>query len=280
MHLIVIKILVAVFLVITLVFISERNSKLGGLIIGLPLGTGIMVFFYGLEQGVDFVVKAAPFGISGIVSTVFFGIGFYLGGKTFKNSAFFNAFVAYFVGLAFYLLSSFFLFYINKNIIEINLFIALIMIALSLVVSSIFYSNVIVKKRTNIRKFKFPVLIFRALFVIAVVLTITGIAKIIGAEWAGLIASYPTTVSPLLIILAYSYKDEIYPILLKTMSYSISTLAVFYIVVMFIFPAFGIYYGIVVAYVICFVYLFLLNFIQSKLFSNYRKPAKPISNVH
>lgn len=280
MLIVLIKVLVAVFLVITLVFISERNSKLGGLIIGLPLGTGIMVFFYGLEQGVDFVVKAAPYGIAGIVSTVFFGFGFYLGGKLFRSSSLLNVLVAYFSGLFAYLLFSFFLSYFDKNVRQIDLLTSLIMIGLSLILSLIFYRNVNKNEKVKVKKFKFPVLIFRALFVIAVVLTITGLAKIIGAEWAGLIASYPTTVSPLLIILAYSYKDEIYPVLLKTMSYSISTLVVFYLVVLFVFPLVGIYYGILASYVICFSYLIALHFIQEKIFPSYTKPAKPISNLH
>ena len=125
--------------------------------------------------------------------------------------------------------------------------------------SLIFYRSVPEGNKIKIKEFKFGVLIFRILFVVAIVLTITELAHIIGSKWAGIIASYPTTLSPLLIILAYSYKHEIYPVLLKHLSYSFSTITLFYLLVLWLFPIFDVYIGFIISYIICFAYLFLLS---------------------
>lgn len=254
MQLIIIKIIVSVLIVLGLIFISERNSKLGGLIVGLPLGTGIMVFFYGIEQGVDFVIKAVPYGIAGMVSTIFFGMGFYIGGRLFKQYRLLNVFTSYITGLIIYLLSS-----LALSTININLLISMVIFFVGFLIAILFYRHVPEGQKVKVNKFSFGVLLFRILFVVAIVLTITELANIIGAKWAGIIASYPTTLSPVLIILAYSYKNEVYPVLLKHLSYSFSTIAFFYLLVLWIFPYTGVELGTLISYIICFGYLYLLS---------------------
>jgi hypothetical protein len=82
-YLIILKTVVSILAVLGLVYISEKNPKIGGLLAGLPLGTGIVIFFYGIEQGPHFVMQSIPYGISGLVSSLSFIIGFYKRGKYF-----------------------------------------------------------------------------------------------------------------------------------------------------------------------------------------------------
>lgn len=254
MPLIIIKILVSIFFVLGLVFVSERSPKIGGLLIGLPLGAGILIFFYGLEQSIDFVTQSIPYAIAGLISTLAFGVGFYLGGKFFLKKPILHVLSALFGGLAGFLGIGFLL-----SLLKIDLFTGILIFLLGMVFAIIFFRHVPESKNAKPKKFTLSTLIFRALFVVAIVLAITGTAQIIGVKWAGIMASFPTNICPLLIILAYTYKNEIYPSVLKHFSYSVTTLLVFYLSVLWLFPRLGIYYGILAVYLICFSYLYLLS---------------------
>jgi hypothetical protein len=76
MSLIVLKITVSVAIVLALIFISEKSPRLGGLLAGLPIGTGIMIFFYGIGQEINFIIQGIPYGISGLASSLAFAVGY------------------------------------------------------------------------------------------------------------------------------------------------------------------------------------------------------------
>ena len=261
MFIILLKILVSVFIVLGLVFISERNPKIGGLLVGLPLGTGIMIFFYSIEQGIPFVLQGIPYGICGLVGSLSFGIGFYLGGKFFIKNPVLHVISA--------LCGGFFAFLCISTLItlcKITLLISLVIFLIGMSFAVYFFKHIPQHKKTMPKRFRISALIFRTIFVVIIVLTVTALAQKIGTRWAGFMASFPTTLCPLLIILAYSDKDELYPNVLKHFSFSVTTTVFFYLLVLWLFPILGIYYGIVVIYLLCFLYLYTLNKIKNQLF--------------
>jgi len=258
MYLIIIKILVSVVVVLALIFISEKSPKLGGLLVGLPIGTGIMIFFYGIEQGVDFVTQSIPYGIAGLTGLLSFSVGFYLGGNKFKNSRLLSTLSA--------LTGAFVLFFVMNFLLsffKINLIVSLIIFVIGILLAILFFKRIPVDKKSIPKKITFSTVTFRILFVTVTVLLITGLAKIIGIKWSGLMASFPVGLCPLLIVLTYTYKDKLYPTVLKTFSYSVTTLVVFYLLVLVLFPPVGVYYGILIAYLICFAYLYIISKIKS-----------------
>lgn len=244
----------SIIIVLALVFISERNPKLGGLLTGLPLGTGIMISFYSYEQGIDFVMKSIPYGISGMVSTIAFGIGFFLGGKNKFSKKIFKVLLSLTTGLTFYLFTSYIL-----SFLKINLFLSIAIFSTGVFCAFTFYRKVSDSSNIIIKTNNFTNIIFRIIVTSFIVITITGVAGIIGTKWAGLIASFPTMLCPLLIILAFLYNDRVYPLLLKHLSYSVTNILIFYLIVYFAFPVTGIIYGITLAYIVCILYMLLLN---------------------
>jgi hypothetical protein len=260
MSLILLKTIVSIVTILGLIFISERNPKLGGLLAGLPIGAAIMIFFYNIEQGTDFVIQGIPYGISGLVSSLVFAIGFYLGGKYFANQRIIQVIVAYSSGLL-----AFFIFSYILSLFAINLITSLIIFVIGAILTLYFFKHISIDKKSIPKKLTISTILFRILFVAITVLLITGFAKIIGSQWAGMMASFPTGLSPVLIILAYSYKDKLYPIVLKNFSYSVTTLLVFYLLVLWLLPLVGIYYCFLIIYPICFGYLYFLNKVILKI---------------
>jgi hypothetical protein len=91
------------------------------------------------------------------------------------------------------------------------------------------------------------------------ILGVTTSASMIGPEWAGILASFPAMTGSVIIILWYSYKDALYQNVLKHFSYSISILALYELLVMWLYPSIGITLGTLLAYAICLVYLLMLR---------------------
>lgn len=255
------KVFVSVIMVLGLVFVSERNPRLGGLLAGLPLGTGIMVFFYSIEQTMDFVLKGIPYGIAGLVSALAFGFGFYWGGMCFVHNRFFHVATAFMTGILAFLGVGALIHWFPITLLN-----SILIFLVGLFLAIAFFRKISVPPGYTPQKLTLAMLAFRIGVVASIVLIITGLAHHIGAQWAGILASFPTVLSPLLILLAYSHKNALYPNVLKHFSYSITTLALFYLLVLGLFPSLGIYYGLIAAYGICFVYLFLLNKAKTRLF--------------
>lgn len=253
-YLIILKTVVSILVVLGLVYISEKTPKIGGLLAGLPLGTGIVIFFYGIEQGPHFVMQSIPYGISGLVSSLSFIIGFYNGGKYFIKQPVLHVTSALLFSLIAFFSVSYFL-----SLFNITLIISLLIFIVGVVLATLYLNHIPINKKVTKPKPTLYTMSFRALFVTAIILLITGTAKLMGTQWAGVMASFPTAVCPLLIILAYSYKDELYPIVIKTFSYSISTLLVFYLLVLWLFPTMGVYSGTLIAYLVCFIYTYFLK---------------------
>ena len=266
MTLILIKALVSVCAVTGIVFIAERNPRIGGLLTGLPLGAGIVLFFYAFEQGPHFVVDSIPYGIAGLSATLAFAAGFFLGGRLFPHHRLLHPTAAAACGLAAFFLMGFFI-----SRLRIDLPTAIVLVVAGMLLSLLLFTTVAAKKVVTREKFTFPVLIFRLLFVTTAILVITGSASFFGQKWAGVMASFPSTLCPVLIVLAYSHSDKVYPNYLRHFSYGITTLVVYYIQVLILYPRVGIYSGTACAYLTCLLYLYLLSKLAKLFFAHTRK---------
>jgi len=71
------KILIAAVIVIGLAELAERTStKMAGLLAGLPVGSALVLFFYGLDFGPQFVEQVTPYNLLGLSASLsFVGLG-------------------------------------------------------------------------------------------------------------------------------------------------------------------------------------------------------------
>lgn len=252
------KILISITTVLGLVFISERVSpKWGGLLAGLPLGTGIFIFFYSIEQGIEFTRDGIPFGIASLAGSMALNMGFYLGAKI-SQQKFWHIFSASFFGIAAFFIVSFVI-----SQFKISLLTGIILFLIATALSILFFRHVEEHKGHTPAKVTLELILFRCIFIVTLVLTITTIAAKIGPEWSGIFASFPVNGFPLYFILAFHYGDKLYPVVFKHLSYSFSNLCLFYLLVFWLFPILGVYWGILASYSLCFGYLFLLSKVKS-----------------
>lgn len=150
MSLIAIKTIISVLVILGLIFISERNPKLGGLLIVLPIGTGIIVFFYGIEKGVYFVIQGVPYGIAGLVSSLYFAVDFFLGGKLFTQRKIVNIISSILTGL-----SLFFIVGYCISIFELSLIKSIIILLTGIIPAILLLSKIPDNKKNEPKKLQY-----------------------------------------------------------------------------------------------------------------------------
>ena len=252
--LILIKIILSVSIVLVLVYISEKSPKFGGLLAGLPLSVGIFVYFYAKQEGIPFLIHSIPYSIAGLSSNLIFTMGFYLGGKLFKNKRVLNTLSAFSIGAIVFLVSGYFI-----TLFHFTLLTSLIFFLITMTISILFFIRTTTAINNLSAKNTSIAIAFRAFFATVLILTITSLTNLVGPKWAGVLAASPVMLGSVVIILIFTYRDEIYPKILKHFSYSVSILALYFLLALWLYPTIGIAFGTVIAYIVCFVYLYLLS---------------------
>ncbi len=252
-----VKVVISIVFVIVLAEIAKRvNPILGGVLSGLPLGTGLSVYFISYEQGVTFLVPVIIWGIAALSASIIFCLVYLFVGKFFRN-------VKKIISILCSVVCSFLAFLIIGfliSIIKFNFWGAVSLFSIFFIVNIFImkkYNNII--ENISVGKTKFLILITRGIVVALIIVFITAVAKIIGAKWAAILSAFPSTVFALILVLHIESGNDLYPSIVYGFSYSVSTLAVFYISVLHIFPRFGLNIGIFIVYLISLSYLFLFN---------------------
>ena len=247
------KFFLTIIIVLILFLIVEYiNPKTAGLISGIPTGTAIILFFYGLELGTDFASKSALFNLAGILSLLIFIFTYY------KLSLKFNFFISSFLALILYFLSLFIL----KQI-HLTLLTALIIPLISIPIFLYLFKD-INNKKLNKKEKSIPLLIFRSFLASLIVLFITFIAKFTGPELGGLLSSFPITIFPLILVVHFTYGKEYTPTIIKNIPLGLLAIIPYSLGIFVTYPLFGIYLGTLISYLLVVIYL-LLYFYRIKI---------------
>ncbi len=255
MTMILIKSVVTAFMILLLVYITERNPRIGGIIAGLPGATAVMMFFFAKEQGIEFALSGLPYAIAGLSGSTSFAIGFYVGGHLYTSNTTVQAIIASIAGLGAFLATSIYV----TSIQNLTFVKSLLIFVISVSTMIIFFYHVPSEKKVDTKKRTLLEIIILFSFVVGFVVFITELAKVLGPEWSGVMASFPTGPAPLLVILLLSYGNEVYPTMLKSLARSITTIVIFYLLLVGLLPLIGLYAGFFASYVLCIVYLYIIN---------------------
>ncbi|WP_234384273.1 hypothetical protein [Francisella noatunensis] len=156
-----------------------------------------------------------------------FTIGFYFGSKLFSNQRLINTISALGIGFIAYFTSAYIFTKFN-----ITLSLGLIIFIITMILTIIFF-KIVVKENSAIENINlepvniFKVIAFRIFLVASFVLLITGIANIVGHEWAGIFSSFPVMLTSVIAVLIFRYRNLLFPGVLKHFSYGVSILAIF-----------------------------------------------------
>jgi hypothetical protein len=258
MTLILIKIFVTITIVLALSIIAERLSpRWAGLLGGYPLGSALVMIFIGYQEGPHFAAQSALHTIAGLSANlaVFAAYGLVLTLRPQSSS----------LTCAFFALLAFFGTSIPLSKIDFDLIGAIIFIIGVILLSIYAFKRFPEMKITTAVRLGFGVTFIRAFMACFVVLSITGLANQLGPEMAGTLASFPSTVFPMIIIIHFTYGPAPVLTIIKYFPNGLGAMLSFAIVYALYIESFGLLWGTVVSFAAATLYLLAFSSLQYKM---------------
>ena len=250
-----VKLIISIAVVVGLAEIAKRvDPALSGVLLGLPLGAGLTVYFISFEQGVEFLLPGIPWAIAGLASSLLFCLG-YLWGGNIKTGRIVSVVSGSLAATALFFLSGAFLRSLDLDVFRATL-LFLAVAAGNLLILRFLPGGAEQKKAGPLSPKE---LLLRALIAGLIITGVTMAAPLAGSRWAGILSSFPSTLYALLAIVHYETGDELYPVIIRGFARSVTTLAVFYLGCLAALPFFGLNLGFAIVYAISAAYLFLLH---------------------
>ena len=253
------KILVTVLVVLGLAYIAERiSAKVAGVLAGYPLGIAIVLVFIGLEQGLDFAAQAAQYAILGLLANLALALCYWRMASQARQVL--NVVLASAIGVAGFLLVA----YVLKGLpqaltvtVPITLVGLLVAATLMLKVPAVAVQAVASLSKRDI--------LFRAFVAAGTVVLITGMAKLIGPVWAGLLSGFPVVAFPLFLILHYHHGKSVLTNSIRVYPLGLISLLVYTTSVSLAYPLLGLLWGTLLGFLLASVYILMLPLMQKKL---------------
>jgi hypothetical protein len=254
-----IKFVVAVSSVVALSELFERiNPKVAGVLSGYPVGVALSLFFFGLQNGTEFASRSALFSIVGIVTFLsFIGI-YYLATRIFTRLVVTTSTVLATLG---FLLISYLLQQIKFELVS-----SLVVAVAAIAILALPFNRIRVMQTGISVKVTFRSILIKAFVAGSIITGVTTIASKVGPEWAGLLASFPATTLPLMLMVHRKYSTMHLNALLKYIPLGSVSIVCYVVAVYYFYPKTGIYWGTVVAYIIATVPILVLFYIENSNF--------------
>jgi len=252
------KFILTAIIVIALSFVAEYISpKWAGIFSGFPTGTAVILYFYALENGLEFAGESAIYNMVGLVAMQMFIFSYYLSGLVAKK---FKIILSICGGITGY----------TVTIILLSRFSFTPALAIIIPLISIFIFRMLFQKidhsEINIKiKPTWKVIFGRAGLAALIISFITGIAELVGHTWAGLFSAFPTTLFPLLLIIHFSYGEDYAHSIIKHVPDGLVGLLIYSLTIYLSYPQFGLYLGIILAFSGALVYLLIYQLVTLRL---------------
>lgn len=258
MTLMLIKIGVTITIVLALSIIAERVSpRWAGLLGGYPLGSALVMIFIGYQEGTSFAALSAIHTIAGLTANlgVFAAYGLVLMLRP-KSSYLFAGLCS---------LITFFSISIPLSQIDFDLMgsVAFIIIVIALCLFS--FKRFPDKLITTAVRLSFWVTFIRAAMACFVVLAITGLAEQLGPEMAGVLAGFPSTVFPMIIIIHFTYGPAPVLTIIKHFPSGLGAMLTFAIIYALYLENLGLLLGTFAAFAAATLYLLVFSALQQKM---------------
>jgi len=252
---ILLKLLLTSFLIISLALIAKKlSSRLAGLLSALPTGTALMLFFYGLEHGPQYVDKVSNYNILGLSASLAFIMFYFIGSNLFK-SPIKSLISAIILSLSSYLLIAFSL----SLIPNVSTLLASSILFLSVIITGFVFRKIpdtAVKTSNNT---KTSILVFRSLIASGFIICLSFAPLYFPDSLAGVVSSFPSVVAPLLIIIHFSFGKESLNEAIKVMPLSYISVLIYSLSVGKSYLYFGVYAGTLASFSLALVYIVFLQ---------------------
>ena len=254
----ILKLIVTVSAVLGLSLVAERvGPKAAGLLSGYPMGAAIVLFFYGLEISPKFASESAIYTLVGLIATQSFMYFYYKASLYFRKL---NMLCSTAVSLSGFFLISWLLHFVTLNRLS-----ALLIVTLSLFVFLHLFKRIENVKIENRIRLTYTIILARAILAASMMLIVIGVAKLVGTKWAGLFSAFPATFLPLILIVQFTYGKEHVHTIIKNVPRGLGAVIIYALAVSFVYPAFGVYIGTVLAFIAATIYMATYLFVTIKL---------------
>ncbi len=228
------KIVVTMLAVLGLSFVAEKiSARLAGLLAGYPIGTAIILHFYGLEYGAGFAADAAVFNLCGLLASQCLAYVYCRAAARRMSLA-----ATSLLALGGYLLPALVLSQARPTRLT----------ALAVAVAATALFCLLLRGRTGrpaavLCAWSPGLVAGRLLFTAALVLAVTGIADRVGPAWAGLFSAFPVALYPLVFLLHREHGPEIVQDLLARFPFGLWSVIAYSLVVSRAYPVAGVAWG-------------------------------------
>ena len=235
-------------IVLGLTFVAERvGTRAAGILSGAPLNAVLVYFFVGRDLGVDYVVASVPHAIAAFTATLAFVLAWYRASTalprfTAPASAVLSSLV--FVALAAVLVEIPFSFASAT---------ALTAFAIAFAIW-LFRRIEFVPVRRPVR-YTPALLLARGGLAAALVVTVIGLAGLLGPRWAGVLAGFPATLLPTLAIVQATYGTGSTHAMIRGFPVGVVSIILYIASVPVTFPRFGVAGGTAASLAVSFAYL-------------------------
>lgn len=258
----ILKIGISIVTVVALAEIAKRvDPVLSGVLLGLPLGAGLAVYFIAYEQGLAFLVKGIPWAIAGLAASVLFCTTYLFAGRRLNDRRLLSMVFCSIVAMAVFFAAGAWIRSMDLTLLS-GTVLFLAIAALNLFVLRC-------KAGTQPVKAGKPLgpkgLLLRGVIAGLIILGVTMAAPLAGSQWAGILSSFPSTLYALLVIVHFETGNELYPSIIHGFAHSVPALAVFYLGCVALLPLLGLNLGFIGVYVISAGYIYLTHLVMRKI---------------
>lgn len=252
MNLIILKAAITVWLILCLTWVAEKTSpRIAGILSGYPIGTALVLFFYGIQIGPGFAVASVPYNLLGHVSALVFVYFYYLGAR---DSTIGSILAASTTAAGAYLAAAWAMSGLTPSLLF-GAMVSFVSIALfSFLLRKI--PNTLIDRPIHCTR---SMVLFRLVLSTTLVLLITGLAAGVGVKWAGLASAFPLVVYPLLVLIHLNYGAQRAHTVLKNFPRGLWTVLAYSITVSLTYERFGVLQGTLFSYLVATVVLLAVN---------------------
>ena len=253
--------------VIALTLIAEYgNVRLAGILSAYPLGTAIVLFFFGYEISPAFAADSAVFTLPGFIGLLIFLTAYWRVSLRFGDGLSGIALCAT-AGCAAFIGASAVL-----QTVPFTLIGAAGAASAAMIGFGRLFRRIPNEELGGKIPFSFGVMVFRAGMAAAVVILITALAHVSGPEWSGLLSGFPITLFPFMLVLHLGYGAGPVRTVIKNFPLGLGAVISYAVGVAVLYPEFGIGWGTLGAFAISTLYLIIFFNVRSWL-QNHTPPS-------
>lgn len=260
------KVFVTFLTVYLLSVVAQRlGPRHAGVLAGFPLGSAIVLYFFAAEQGVTFAANSALYTVSGLAAALALAFCYARACSRWPAQR----------ALPWVLILSLLVFFAIAAVLQRlppwhALHIAIITLTITFGYWALRPIADIVKPTARnsamAQRLMHPVvaLLVRALLASASVLFITAVAHWVDDRWAGVLAAFPVSFVPLLLLLHVGFGSAVVNATVKHYPLGLIALALYALAVHVFYPRLGLNWGTLAALCVSVIYLFVYAAVRSR----------------